>query len=66
MISMPYITIESGKLTKEQKNKLVSKLTQDASEIMNIPSEFIMMTIKELDDDSIGIGGRTIDVIKSE
>ena len=63
---MPYITIESGKLTNEQKNKLVSKLTQDASEIMNIPSEFIMMTIKELDDDSIGIGGRTIDVIKSE
>ena len=63
---MPYITIESGILTKEQKSKLIEKITLDASAIMNVPSEFFMITIKELSDENIGIGGRSIDTIKSE
>ncbi|WP_320043248.1 4-oxalocrotonate tautomerase DmpI [uncultured Desulfobacter sp.] len=63
---MPYITIESGKLTKEQKEKLIEKLTETASEIMNIPSEFFLTTIKELSDENIGIGGKTIEKTKSE
>lgn len=63
---MPLISLESGPLTKEQKNELVEKMTQLASEITHIPKEFFMVTIKELPDTNIGIGGKTIDIIKSE
>ena len=41
---MPYITIESGVLSDEQKENL----------------------IKELPDKNFGIGGKTIDKVKSE
>ena len=63
---MPLISLESGQLTKEHKNELVEKMTQLASEITHIPKEFFMVTIKELPDENIGIGGRTIDMVKSE
>lgn len=65
MFRLPYISVEGGRLTKEQKHELISKLTNVASEIMNIPSEFFLTTIKELPDENIGIGGKTIDVIKT-
>ena len=54
---MPYITIEGGALTREQ-------VTEVASEVMQIPMEFFLCTVKELPDENIGIGGRTIDLIK--
>jgi 4-oxalocrotonate tautomerase len=61
---MPYITIEGGNITSEQKRKLISEMTRLASEIMQIPTDFFMVTIKELPDENIGIGGKTIDEIK--
>lgn len=63
---MPHITVESGKLTEEQKRALVERLTAVSSEIMNIPSEFCSITIHEIDDASYGIGGKCIDVVKRE
>lgn len=63
---MPLITIESGNLTTKQKEELIEKMTAVASEITNIPSEFFLVTIKELPDSNIGIGGKTIDRIKAE
>lgn len=61
---MPYITIESGALTDEQKETLISRLTEVSAEIMNIPQEFFSITIKELPDKNFGIGGKTIDKVK--
>lgn len=61
---MPYITIESGALTSEQKQLLIERLTATASEITHIPSQFFMVSIKELLDENIGIGGESIDRIK--
>lgn len=63
---MPYITVESGKLTDEQKELLIKKLTQISSEIMNVPEQFFVTTIKELSDKNIGIGSKTIDQIKKD
>lgn len=63
---MPYITIEGGQLTTEQKERLIAKLTQVSSEILNIPQAFFTITIKELPDKNIGIGGKCIDSIKEE
>lgn len=61
---MPYISIESGKLTAEQKRQLIERLTATASEISNIPEQFFTVTINEISDENFGIGGKSIDEIK--
>lgn len=61
---MPYITIESGMITAAQKRELIKQVTAVASEITRIPEAFFMVTIKELPDENIGIGGEPIDEIK--
>lgn len=63
---MPYISVEGGSLSDEQKEQLIKRLTDVSSEIMNVPKEFFTITLKELPDKNIGIGGRTIDKIKDE
>lgn len=63
---MPYITVESGTLSDKQKELLIKRLTEVSSEIMNVPQEFFVTTIKELSDKNFGIGGKTIDKVKAE
>ena len=63
---MPYISVESGALSDEQKVELIRRLTETASEVMRVPQEFFTVTIKELPDVNFGIGGRTIDKVKAE
>ena len=63
---MPYITVESGTLSDKQKELLIKRLTEVSSEIMNVPQEFFVTTIKELPDKKFGIGGKTIDKVKAE
>ncbi|MCI9283867.1 MAG: 4-oxalocrotonate tautomerase [Lachnospiraceae bacterium] len=63
---MPYITVESGTLSDKQKEILIKRLTEVSSEIMNVPQEFFVTTIKELPDKNFGIGGKTIDKVKDE
>lgn len=54
---MPVINIESPKMTKEKRELLVKELTAKASEIMEFPPESIMILIKEIDFEHIGVGG---------
>ena len=61
---MPYISIESGNLTAEQKKQLIERLTATASEITHIPEQFFTVTITGLPADNFGIGGKTLDVFK--
>ena len=63
---MPYITVESGVLSDTQKEELMKQLTGISSEIMKIPQEFFVTVIKEFPDKNFGIGGKTIDKVKSE
>ena len=63
---MPYITVESGTLSDKQKELLIKRLAEVSSEIMNVPQEFFVTTIKELPDKNFGIGGKTIDKVKAE
>ncbi len=63
---MPYITVESGALSDEQKEELIKRLTEVSSEIMKVPQEFFVTTIKEVSDKNFGIGGKTIDKVKEE
>ena len=63
---MPYITVESGALSDEQKELLIKRLTEVSSEIMKVPQEFFVTKIKEVSDKNFGIGGKTIDIVKEE
>ena len=53
---MPVITIESPKVTKEQKEQLVREFVTSASKILNIPQQAFVTIIKENDFDNIGNG----------
>ena len=47
---MPYITVESGNLSDAQKEELIKRLTEVSSEIMKVPQEFFVATIKKVSD----------------
>lgn len=53
---MPVITLEAGKLTKEQKGQLVKEFTTSASKIMNTPEQAFVILLKENEHDNIGVG----------
>lgn len=53
---MPVITIEAGKMSKEQKAKLVKELASIASETLDIPVDAFVTIIRENDMDNIGSG----------
>jgi 4-oxalocrotonate tautomerase len=55
---MPVITVEAGKLNKEQKGKLVKEMTKTASEVMNVPEQAFIVLLKENEMDNIGFGGQ--------
>ena len=57
---MPVITLDAGKLNKEQKSKLAKDFTSIASEIMNVPEQAIIVLLKENELDNIGFGGKLI------
>ena len=63
---MPHIAVESGALTDQQKERLIARLTEVASEVMGVPEEFFSVVVHELPDKGFGIGGKTIDVVKAE
>ena len=56
----PYITVEGNALEPSQKRALIEQLTATASAIMHVPPEFFLVTINELPDENIGIGGKPI------
>lgn len=57
---MPVITLEAGKLNKEQKSKLVKEFTTSAANIMNVPEEAFIVLIKESERENIGFGGKLL------
>lgn len=63
---MPVISMEGGKLTAEQKRTLIQRFTEMASEVTHIPKQFFVVTLKEMDDDNLGMGGDTVTDIKAK
>ena len=54
---MPLIAFEGPTMSKEQKALLVKEFTKDASEILNMPAETIIISIRENNPDNVGVGG---------
>ncbi|BDS10822.1 4-oxalocrotonate tautomerase DmpI [Aureispira anguillae] len=63
---MPYISFESGQLDKKTKQALIQKLTEVSVEITGIPKELFLVSIKEIPDDDIAVGGKTVTTMKKE
>lgn len=57
---MPVITMELGKVSVEQKRKLVTKVTELTAGITGVPKEAFIVLIKENDAESIGFGGELL------
>lgn len=57
---MPVITLEAGKLNKEQKIQLVKEFTNTASKIMNVPEQAFIVLLKENEADNIGVGAQLL------
>lgn len=63
---MPLITFESGKLSADVKQELITKLTNISSEITNIPAGLFFVSIREMPDENVAIGGKSVKELKKE
>ena len=62
---MPLITFEAGKMSDEVKAELIQKLTNISAEITGIPKESFFISIREIPDENLAIGGVTVKEIKT-
>lgn len=63
---MPIITLEVGKLTKEQKKDIIKRFTDIACEITHIPKQAFIVSIREIPEENIGVGGISVEEIKQQ
>lgn len=63
---MPIISFESGQLSDTVRAALIEKLTATAAEVTGIPAHLFFVTIRELPDHSMAVGGKTVAQIKQE
>lgn len=57
---MPSITLDTSKLTKEQKARLAQGITELASEVMELPKEVFYVFFREYGLEEIGVGGKLL------
>ncbi len=64
---MPVIKIDIGKksINSKQKKQLIETLTKGAVEVTNIPIQAFSIIINEHEDENYGVGGVTLDEIRS-
>lgn len=57
---MPLIIFECGQIGKETKIELIRTLTELSARITRIPKELFLVSIHELPDEDIAVGGTTV------
>ena len=62
---MPVITLEGGKLSREQKRELIHRFTAVATEVTKISPQFFSVLIREHPDENLGVGGETVADLKA-
>ncbi|MCE5213125.1 MAG: tautomerase family protein [Methanobacterium sp.] len=53
---MPVITIEGPQMSKEQKAELVDTFAKKASEVMGLPVSAMVIIIREVEAENVGVG----------
>jgi 4-oxalocrotonate tautomerase len=58
---MPIVTLENaGNLTKEQKERLIKKLTDVIVEVTGKPAQAVYVRIDEVPRENFGVGGKSL------
>ncbi len=55
---MPFIKVDAGLLTTEQKKQLIEELTESTARIMGLPAQTIHVLIDQNPPENWGVGGR--------
>jgi 4-oxalocrotonate tautomerase len=63
---MPLIVYEAGQMAKHIKAELIQELTATAARVTGISKELFFVSIHELPDDDIAIGGVTVTELKRQ
>ena len=63
---MPLITFEAGILSEEIKEELITRLTDISAEITGIPKQSFFISIREMPDTNVAIGGKNVKILKEE
>jgi len=63
---MPIVRIEIGKHSKEEKKELIHKVSELVTEVLKEPKSNCMVLLKEVPDDSWGVGGLTLEELKEQ
>lgn len=63
---MPVITIEAGKMDRDQKKRLIEGFTKVASDTLNIAPSAFVIVLKENNADNIGTGGKMLSQVMAE
>ncbi|MBE3021613.1 4-oxalocrotonate tautomerase family protein [Campylobacter sp. RM13119] len=65
---MPFINIKTAapEPTKEQKEQIIKETTEMMVRILGKQKERVMVFIETYDQDSVGVGGKSIEEIKKE
>lgn len=63
---MPVVNFKGSQLSTEQKKELIQKFTEIIKKVTHSPDQFITVVIEEYNDDSMGVGGKTVSEIKAE
>jgi 4-oxalocrotonate tautomerase len=62
--TVPYICFESGQLQPSVRQELIRRLTEVSVEVTGIRREYFLVSVRELSDQSIAVGGLTVADIK--
>ena len=63
---MPVLRVDIGKtLNTDQKRQLIERLTDTAVEVTRIPKQAFSVIIDEHDDANYGVGGLTLDKVRT-
>jgi 4-oxalocrotonate tautomerase len=54
---LPVITIDSPKLSKDQKEQLVKEFSETASRVTGLPVEAMVVLIRECEPENVGVQG---------
>ena len=57
---MPFIALEVGQATKDQKQQIIAGVTQVASDVLGIAPEHFQVLINENSLDNWGVGGEML------
>ncbi len=61
---MPIITIETGPLSAEKKEKIIKEFTQTMCEATGLPASAMIVLVHELPPDNIGLSGQQLSKMK--